>query len=175
MFLETDKVYLRALESSDLEFLYALENDVSLWRVSNTLAPFSKEVLQQYLEQAGLDIYTTKQLRLLICTPDHQRAGALDLFDFEPLHRRAGVGIVMLEAFQRRGFAREALQMLENYCAQYLLLHQLHCTIGADNEASIQLFQNAGYEMSGRKRQWLRTPTGWVDVLEWQKILSPES
>ena len=49
MFLKSDTLYLRALERSDLDFLYALENDVTVWRISNTVAPFSKEVLEQYL------------------------------------------------------------------------------------------------------------------------------
>ena len=171
MFLKSDTLYLRALERSDLDFLYALENDVTVWRISNTVAPFSKEVLEQYLEQALLDIYATRQLRLVICTPDHLPVGAIDLFDFDPLHLRAGVGIIIRESYRRQGLAGQALQLVLYYCSHYLMLHQLYCSVAADNEASLALFQQAGFHTIGKRQHWLRTPQGWLDVVELQKIL----
>lgn len=175
MFLKNDTIYLRAIESSDLEFLYALENDVAVWRVSNTVTPFSREVLQQYLEQSALDIYTTKQLRLVICTSQEERIGTIDLFDFEPLHRRAGIGIIILPLYQRQSFASQALQLLLNYSSEYLLLHQVYCSIATDNTASLQLFQKFDFKVIGRRLQWLRTQTGWIDVWDLQKLLPNHS
>lgn len=170
MFLKSDTLYLRALERSDLDFLFALENDVSVWRVSNTVAPFSREVLEHYLEQAGQDIYAARQLRLVICSSDHQAIGAIDLFDFDPLHLRAGIGILIREPFRRQGLAGKALALLLHYGARYLMLHQLYCSIAADNEASLALFRQADFQEVGTRRHWLRTPQGWVDVVEMQKI-----
>lgn len=173
MFLKTDTLYLRALERSDLDFLFALENDVSVWPVSDTVAPFSREVLELYLDQAGLDIYTTRQLRLVVCTPAHQPVGAIDLFDFDPLHLRAGIGIMIREPFRRQGLAAQALELLQHYASQYLLLHQLYCSVAADNQASLALFRQAGFQEVGTRGHWLRTPQGWGDVIEMQKIFSP--
>jgi diamine N-acetyltransferase len=172
MFLKSDTLYLRALEHSDLDFLFALENDVSVWHVSNTVTPYSRQVLEQYLEHAALDIYATRQLRLVICTPDHQPVGAIDLFDFDPLHLRAGIGIIIREPYRRQGLAGQALALLMHYCAHYLLLHQLYCSIGSDNEASLTLFRQAGFRIVGKRLQWLRTPQGWLDVVELQKVFS---
>jgi diamine N-acetyltransferase len=172
MFLKSDTLYLRALERSDLDFLFALENDVSAWRVSNTVTPYSREVLEQYLEHAALDIYATRQLRLVICTPKHLPVGAIDLFDFDPLHLRAGIGIIIREPHRRQGLARQALALLLHYCTHYLMLHQLYCSIATDNEASLALFQQAGFQIVGKRRQWLRTPQGWLDVWELQQIIS---
>ncbi|KAA5549423.1 GNAT family N-acetyltransferase [Adhaeribacter rhizoryzae] len=171
MFLKSDLLYLRALESTDLEFLYQLENNTAVWRVSNTVAPYSKEVLQLYLEQATADIYSTKQLRLMICTLAHQPVGVIDLYDFEPLHARAGVGIVIAEDYRKQQYAFEALTLLQHYCQNYLLLHQVYCTIAISNAASLKLFQNAGFTAIGLRKQWIKIPAGWEDVLEFQKIL----
>ena len=66
-------VRLRALESSDLDFLYKLENDQSVWEISNTSTPYSKYVLKQYLENAHRDIFEVKQLRLVIVQIDKDR------------------------------------------------------------------------------------------------------
>jgi len=47
--LSYGKVRLRSLEPEDLELLYLWENDPSIWKVSNTLVPFSRFILRQYL------------------------------------------------------------------------------------------------------------------------------
>jgi diamine N-acetyltransferase len=65
--LQGKNIYLRALEPEDLEFVYAIENDESIWEVSNTQTPYSRFLIRQYLENAHQDIYEAKQLRLVIC------------------------------------------------------------------------------------------------------------
>ncbi|MGV3586102.1 MAG: GNAT family N-acetyltransferase [Adhaeribacter sp.] len=172
MFLKSDLLYLRALESTDLGFLYQLENNTAVWRVSNTVTPYSREVLQLYLEHATADIYTTKQLRLMICSPAHQPVGVIDLYDFDPLHRRAGIGIVIAENFRKQQYAANALTLFLNYCHELLLLHQVYCTIAASNEPSLKLFQQAGFNTIGLRKDWIKTPGGWEDVLELQKIFT---
>ena len=59
-------VSLRALEPEDVDFLYELENDKALWEISETQAPFSRYLLREFISNAHLDIYQTKQLRLVI-------------------------------------------------------------------------------------------------------------
>lgn len=170
MFLSAENTYLRALEPTDLEFLYALENDQSVWHVGNTLMPFSKAVLKTYLDNSTLDIHTVKQLRLVICNQRHEAVGTIDLFDFDPLHRRAGVGVVVLPAHRGNKHAAEALQLLLEYSQQTLQLHQVYCTVTATNLASLNLFQKAGFDKIGIRRDWLSTPYGWQDVVEFQRV-----
>lgn len=172
MFLKTDQTYLRALEPTDLDFLYALENDTTVWHVGNTLTPYSKFVLEQYLENAALDIYTVKQLRLIICNAEHHPIGAIDLFDFDPLHRRAGIGIVITAEHRGNGHASDALDLLLEYCQNTLRLHQVYCSVTATNLPSIHLFTKAGFTQVGIRKDWLRTPDGWEDVVEMQQILN---
>ena len=94
--LKGNTVYLRALEPEDLEFVYAIENDESIWEISNTQTPYSRFLIRQYLENAQQDIYEAKQLRLAICKNENDEVvGLIDLFDFDPRNKRAGVGIVI--------------------------------------------------------------------------------
>ncbi|NQX76184.1 GNAT family protein [Gilvibacter sp.] len=170
--LSNDAVRLRALEPQDLDFLFEVENNTAIWEVSNTLVPYSRFVLKQYLEQAHLDIYSAKQLRLVICTAEDSKAlGFVDLFDFDPKNKRVGVGIVVYEPDNRRqGYAREALSLLIPYCFDHLGLHQVFANIGAQNLASIQLFEALGFTKSGIKRDWHWTSAGFADELIYQKI-----
>ncbi|MBL4663546.1 MAG: GNAT family N-acetyltransferase, partial [Flavobacteriaceae bacterium] len=121
-------IYLRALEPTDLDFLYKLENDETVWEVSNTTSPYSKYVLKQYLENALRDIYEVKQLRMVICTSENSRAiGFIDLFDFDPKHGRVGVGVIVFsEKDQQKGHAFQSLKLLMDYTFTHLGVHQLY-------------------------------------------------
>ena len=166
-------MHLRALEPDDLEFLYALENDPDIWGVSDTLAPVSRHALREYLEHATADFYAVRQLRLVITTEIGSPAvGIVDLFDYDPLHQRAGVGIIIRAGERQHGYARQALELLKNHARNILRLHQLYATVGADNVASMSLFAAAGFRRVGTRQAWLRTATGWQDAVEWQCLLN---
>lgn len=155
MFIKSKHIYFRALEPSDLDLLYQCENDRNIWKISNTQTPFSKDTLAQYLEIAHQDIYTTKQLRLLICLNDTQEAiGTVDLFEFDPAHARVGVGILIFEQYRSNGFAYEAIQLLKQYAFEILMVQQLYCNIAASNQKSIALFEKCAFEKIGVKKQW---------------------
>jgi diamine N-acetyltransferase len=170
MFLSTEKISLRALEPTDLGFLYELENDCSVWEVSNTVAPFSQFILQKYLENAAADIYETRQVRLVMDAPNHGAVGAVDLFDFDPRHLRAGVGISVLAGFRQNQYASDAIKLLIEYAENFLNLHQLYASVPLDNLASLQLFRKSGFEECGHKKDWLKTAKGWKDIVEFQLI-----
>lgn len=157
MTLKGKDIFLRALEPSDLKFLYTLENDESLWEVSNTSTPFSKFILQRYLDNSHRDIFEVKQLRLVICKNDTEiPIGLIDLFDFDPKNNRVGVGIVIFsEMEKRKGYALDSLKLTSDYAFKHLNVHQVYASITEDNDGSIKLFENAGFERSGFKKDWI--------------------
>ncbi len=158
MFIKGENIYLRALEPSDVDVLYKWENNREIWQVSNTQTPFSRYVLEQFLMNAHEDIYTNKQLRLIISQHGNDNAvGAIDLFDFDPYHLRAGIGILISEEFRNKGFAYEALSLLRDYAFNTLLLKQLYANVTINAPASLQLFEKSGFEKIGLKKQWNRS------------------
>lgn len=163
--IEDDVVKLRALEPSDVDILYRWENDMEIWQLSNTITPFSRNILQQYIENAHLDIYQVKQLRLMIDAKIKDKtmtAGCIDLFDFDPYHQRAGIGILIHDKQHReQGYASHALNLLIRYSFATLDLHQLYCNITTENTVSLKLFKNAGFTIIGKKKDWTKTPSGW--------------
>jgi len=148
---------LRALEPEDLDILYKWENDTEIWNLSDRVAPLSLYILKKYLENAHKDIYETKQLRLIIQLNGTNRPiGAIDLFDFDPFHKRAGIGILIAEKGDRRkGYAKEALELLTSYVFDTLKLHQIFCTISNENSASLELFKQSGFEITGTRKEWI--------------------
>jgi diamine N-acetyltransferase len=174
MTLTGTSIYLRALEPEDLDFIYQIENDESIWEVSNTQTPYSKFLIRQYLENAYQDIYEAKQLRLAICVRDTNSViGLIDLFDFDPKNKRAGIGIVIKnDADRSKGFGKEALDLLIKYSFKQLQLHQLFANIGADNVPSINLFTTFGFEKIGAKKDWNYSNNAFQDELLFQLINS---
>lgn len=170
--LEGEKIFLRALEPMDLDYLYKVENNESIWEVSNTHAPFSRFILSQYLENAHLDIYEAKQLRMVICENETKEPiGFVDLFDFEPRHFRVGIGIVIDEEKDRqKGYASEAIKLCVGYAFTHANVHQVHATITEDNMASIKLFEKAGFTKSGVKKDWIFQQGEFKDEFIYQLI-----
>jgi diamine N-acetyltransferase len=172
MKLEYGKIRFRALEPEDIDILFEWENDTEIWEISNTFEPFSKYILAKYIKDSNRDIYENKQIRMIIETLEGKAVGAIDLFDFDPFHFRAGVGILIHDEKDRKlGYATDALQLLCVYAANYLRLHQLFANISEDNLPSIHLFKSNGFELIGTKKDWRRTLDGWKNELMFQKIL----
>ncbi|CAM3365710.1 GNAT family N-acetyltransferase [Aequorivita lipolytica] len=173
--LKGENIFLRALEPSDLDFLYHLENTESLWEVSNTTTPYSKYILQQYLDNSHRDIYEVKQLRLVICKNETEAVvGFIDLFDFEPKHSRVGIGIVIFsEEDKRKGFALEALKLTCNYAFKHLNVHQIFAGITEKNLGSIKLFEKANFERSGVKKDWIFSEGKYKSEYFYQLIANP--
>ncbi len=161
-----EKIVLRALELSDIDLLYKWENDRTSWHLSNTLTPFSRFSLEQYIMSTDQDIFAVKQLRLMIDktgTNGKKCIGAIDLFEFDPANKRAGIGILINENERNKGFASESLRLLVQYCFSTLELHQLYCNIETANTGSLKLFQNQGFKIVGNKKDWIRKNNQWTD------------
>jgi diamine N-acetyltransferase len=153
--LKGKQVYLRALEPEDIDFIYKIENDTSLWSLSDTQTPYSKFLIEQYLENAQQDIYEAKQLRLAICNMANSTVGLIDVFDFDYKNKRAGIGILIEDEGNRnKGFGAEALELLTEYCFKVLHLHQVYANISEDNITSLSLFEGNGFNKIGLKRDW---------------------
>jgi diamine N-acetyltransferase len=164
---------LRAPEPTDTDRIMQWENDVRIWHLGNTLAPVSRFAVEQFILSAQ-DVYASRQMRLMIdlhsAGPANFTIGAIDLYDFEPLHRRAGIGILIDESARGKGYATEALDLFTTYCFETLNLHQVYCTVDEDNTESTALFLKAGFLPCGRRKEWYFRNGKWTDELLFQRI-----
>ena len=169
--LENDIILLRALETDDLDLLFCVENDPQFWEVSNTLAPYSRQLLSQYLKNAHQDIFEAKQLRLVITRKkDGAVLGLLDLFDFNPHHNRAGIGILILKEYQRQAYALNALEVFLHYAFEHLDIHQLYANIPVSNKNSLHLFRKLNFIEIGTQKDWIKVKGKFQDVALLQLI-----
>lgn len=171
--LEKDNIRLRAVEPEDVDFILEMENDTSLWHVSNTYNPFSRFDIEQYVMLADKDIYSAKQVRYIIeDTKVNENLGMIDVFDFDAHNRRAGVGILIIESKREKGVASKALEILKGYLFNHIGLHQIYCNINSNNPESVVLFENHGFKRTGLKTDWNLINNQWIDVGIFQLINS---
>lgn len=162
---------LRALEPADADLMYIWENDPEVWRVGGTTAPLSYQRIAQFIEEQSYDLYTTKQMRLIVeC--EGIAVGTLDIMEFDPQHLRFGIGILIYAPEARRkGYAHAAIEAIKSYARDTLMLKQIWASVAADNEASISLFESCSFTLCGTRRAWLRRHDGYIDQLEYQCLL----
>jgi diamine N-acetyltransferase len=169
--LENSNIRLRATEPEDLELLYRWENDTLQWPLGNATVPFSRYTLRQYLAESNQDIYSDRQLRLMITRKEQEKTiGAADLYDFDPFHFRAAVGILVEASERQKGYGLQALQLLEEYAFRFLHLRQLYAFVPIHNLASEALFEKAGFEVAGVLKDWIREDDTFTDVSVMQLI-----
>jgi len=170
-FMTGEHVRLRALEPTDLDLLYGWENDATLWAATDTTAPYSRQVLWQYLENNTADIYKSRQLRLIIDrTDDNTPIGTVDFFNFDPLNNRAELGLFIAREHRQQGFGRQALQLIADYAEHHIGLRQLYVYIRTDNQACLNLFFSFGFVEAGRLRAWVKRGHDYHDVALLQLI-----
>ena len=162
---------LRALEPNDLELVYEVENDKSLWVYSNTSSPFSRHTLKKFIENSHLDIIEHKQLRLVIAD-DEQSYGFIDLYDYDFINRREGLGIIIFKKYRSKGIGLSSLQLTENYLLEHVPIHQVYANISSKNKESISLFEKSGFVNIGLKKDWIFYNNKFNDELLFQKILN---
>jgi diamine N-acetyltransferase len=165
-------IRLRALEPDDVDLLYKWENDPETWKVSNTRMPVSKFLLASYIKSCDKDFWESREMRLIIESIEGKPLGSLELFDFDPYHMRAGLGIIIFEMSDRRkGLASQALELIMEYACNVLGIYQLYANVAESNQPSIELFKKMGFETVGLKKQWLKIPNGWEGEFLFQKVL----
>ena len=166
-------VFLRALEPEDLELLYSIENDTTLWSVSQERSHYSKFVLKQYLASQPADIFQLGELRLVICENITQKPiGLIDLTEFSPIDGRAEISICLLSDYRGRGYGKAAIQEIEKYAKEALRMNFLFAKVSKKaNPISMQLFLSMAYEEVAVLPAWHYGKNGYEDLAIVKKIL----
>ena len=97
--------------------------------------------------------------------------GSIDLYAYDPVNRRAAVGIMMATEYRRQGYGLAMLQALKELAVTVYKLHTLYADIASPNIASQALFRKAGYEECGRFKEWLEYDSHFIDNIRMQLML----
>jgi len=150
--LKSKNIFLRALQPTDVEHIFKWENNPENWENSGTSRSYTKEEISEFVNDKQ-DLEKSNQFRFIICLNlTDEPIGAIDLFEYNTQKSIVGVGILIAEKEnRRRGFAKESLNLISNYCRNELNIVNLFCNIKKDNVSSICLFENNGFKFIEEK------------------------
>ena len=142
--IEGEKIILRSVDSSDIDTILLWENSSSEPLYGVYGEQFSREDVVRFIEnQQHYSLAENEQLRLMICSHEGERLGALDLTEYDG--KKAFVSILIFDLDNRRkGFAENALRLAVDY-AKSLGLQTLYASIFPENLPSISLFEKVGF------------------------------
>jgi diamine N-acetyltransferase len=170
-YLSNENVLLRALEPEDLDDLYRWENDSELWKYGSTLAPYSRFALRDYLSGSLNGLVQSRQLRLVaVDKKNNKPMGTIDLYDYDPINLRAGIGILLDAAYRYKSYGKEILELIKEYAFCVLHLNQLFAYIPESNSSSFRLFAACGYVQCGLLKSWLKSAGKFENVYVMQLI-----
>ena len=164
-------IKLRAMELEDLDLLYTIENDMTMWDVCTSNVPYSKAALTEFITRNTSDIYADRQMRLIVENGVGSPVGIVDILNFEPRYGRAEVGVVIMKEHRLHGYTAAALRQLVQYAINVIHLHQLYAIVSTDNHSSMALFQNEGFKPTAELKDWIRTGNDYKNAVVMQLFL----
>ena len=151
----TKNISLRRPKLLDLDQLFLWENNLDNSLFSDNPVFYTNDQLKDFLS-SHQDIFLDTQIRYIIDLSGSP-IGCIDLFDYDMINSRAGVGVFIDEKFRNSGLGFKALSLLKTISLKDYLISNLYANILSTNKVSIQLFEKAGFNKNGIKQNGSRT------------------
>jgi RimJ/RimL family protein N-acetyltransferase len=163
---QTERIRLRAIEPGDWEVFFRWNQDDEMTRALDWVwFPQSREAVRRWAEEASLRRPVNDAFHWVIEDRDEVVVGAIATHRCD---RRSGTfayGLNVVLEHRRRGYARDAIEVVLRYFFQELGYQKVTVEVYAFNEASIRLHQQLGFQQEGRLRRTIFTRGQHFDTL----------
>ncbi|NLK29173.1 MAG: GNAT family N-acetyltransferase [Clostridiales bacterium] len=147
--IKGEKVYLRPILKSDLEYLNKWKNDEGVYRfLGGGFMPISIDQQEKWLDSM-IDL-TGNNKRFIICDRQDSPIGMIGLYDINWIHRTCEIGIYIGDkSSYGNGYGKEACILLEDFARDYLNIRKIKLNVVIDNEAAYNMWNVLGYKKVG--------------------------
>jgi len=162
--IDGNLVRLRAFEASDLDAEHAFVNDLTTLQQMMSGIPFpaSYSDEQQWLSQQTS--YTRGEYQFAIEDFEGYLVGRCGITRVDWKNRVAELAIMIGAPYRRRGYGKEAMGLLCDFCFKEMNLHKLKVSVLAFNEAAIKCYEHNGFVREGLLRQEIFRDGQYRDV-----------
>lgn len=167
-FLDGDRVALRTIEESDLDFHQRAINDPRIWRPTDRPLPVNGLQEREFYEETVSD----EDGIWLLVTVESERTGVVTFKTIDWQSRRAELGYWIHPDYQQQGYGTEAVELLVGYGFEQLGLHRAAARTFADNEPSKRLLEAVGFTQEGVERDGAFVDGAYADVLRYSLLES---
>lgn len=151
--LQTNRLLLRQLQPADAPAIFALRTDDATNRLIGRKKATAIEEAYTFIENRNEDIVANKSMYWAVCLKNEPGlAGTFCLFNFNAEYAAAEVGYEFLPHFRGRGFAKEALESVLQYCFETLKLKRIDAYVNKENEPSLRLLKKLGFVVNPERK-----------------------
>lgn len=103
---------------------------------------------------------------------DDNVVGLLAISQASQARRRhvATFGITVSEAHQGKGIGSQLMQVMVDYCDNWLNIHRIELEVFATNESGVGLYEKFGFELEGKMRDYAFRDGQYVDAVMMSRI-----
>jgi RimJ/RimL family protein N-acetyltransferase len=161
----TERLVLRALRPDDAEAMFAYRSDPEIMRYQGWDSESLADVRAFIADNACYRAYAPGSWRQFAITlrTTGELLGDCGVHVPEDKPEQAEFGITLATAFQRRGYASEALRALLRLVFDTLGKHRAFASVDPRNAPSIALFERAGFRKEAHHVESLWLMGEWVD------------
>jgi [ribosomal protein S5]-alanine N-acetyltransferase len=151
-FLVGERIYLRPLDTDDLERCLRWINDPGITSTLTMRFPMSRSqeeswLLSHYKDQSNLSL-------AIVIKNDDQHIGNCGLHSIDYVNRNAEFGIMLGESDQwGKGYAPEAGQLIVNYGFKQLAMHRIYLNVYSHNNRAKRAYEKLGFVHEGIMRE----------------------
>ena len=166
MLIATERLVLRRFRSADAETLAAYRSDPEVARFQSWTAPFpiarARTLVAEFAaadpDRPGWFQWAIERVE------DRAHVGDLAVALHENL-MQADIGFTLAPAYQKRGYAAEAVRAMLDHLFRVRGLHKVSAEADARNIASARLLERVGFVREGllRSHTWIKGE--WTDDL----------
>ncbi|MCH5287357.1 MAG: GNAT family N-acetyltransferase [Christensenellaceae bacterium] len=147
--LEGQRIRLRAFEAGDLDAEHAFVNDYDtlLDMMGGIPFPSSMGDEQQWISQQTS--YTRGEYQFAIEDAEGYLVGRCGVTRLDWKNRVGELAIMIGAPYRGRGYGKEAMALLCDFCFQEMNLHKLKVSVLAFNKAAIRCYEHCGFVREG--------------------------
>ena len=164
------KVCLRPYKLEDVATLMALRNDRDIQAALMARATQNDEA--KTIDWLNRRRNEEDSIFLVVADRESDVAlGFIQLIQIDPINLTGQLGICIMPAAQRKGYALEALHLLERYAAQERAISKIVLHVLSDNVQAITLYEKVGFDTVGIYKKHHFNGDKFLDVTTMEKIL----
>ncbi|MFW9928093.1 MAG: GNAT family N-acetyltransferase [Candidatus Thorarchaeota archaeon] len=161
------KIYLRALETNDLEIIMKGWNNWGIRRYLSNLFPNSKLSEENWLKNATLaDPWKDGRIHFAIENKSHEFIGTCGYFNINIKDRRAELGIAIhSDDNLGKGYGTDALIVLLWVAFHIMNFHSIYLKVIDFNKRAIRAYEKTGFKKAGMYREAIFVEGSYHDLL----------
>ena len=162
---------LRAWTVNDAPNIQKLKNDVDIQtQIMGVPKPNSINKILNWLKSRDKDENIV--FFIIARSSDDEAVGYIQLSNIDKFNQFGYLGICLAKEFWGSGYAKESLNLLNEYASSILSLRKILLLVRHDNHRAINFYKKAGFDAIGTLKKHHLIRGIWTDVLMMESVIA---